>query len=584
MAGLPGFQFLGEDTDYAQLYRLLWPTPNSSPPAASAASASSAAREPPTLTEYIDVWTGGEDNAEGGVDVTDVDENDSEPTARPGPPQLRFINLNKHPKLRVHSLLEPHPPILVVRDEYTEFMTHALQVEKDHERRFFLTGHPGIGMSVGACYFLFWLLASGQSVFLIPETDVVYYFSEAGVQRATDGHTQRNNLAVRAAIKSSWVLIDVDIPSAADWYPREWIKPCSTLVWTSPLRQERLRRFRARFLARVWYMSPWSLEEIAVVTKLEKKDPAEIQARLDLSGPVARSLFFDSSRAGTAEIDSVIRRSFARGLFEFATSQEGADEEASHRMYLVRPQESWDEDGVPRLVREEPTYIFLSSYVAARTVELMTESAETFRERLAAATDDPPTRRAAGKLVESILHRALFRGSVDPFGVGGHGLSELALIGEAPNFVFEAHMTLPPPPLYLRPESQNFAAVDAIVVTDTAIWLVQSSVSDRYSLVFKTLLAILLRLEKQGIKVNGVRLVYCLIGTDERRVGSDARSAARKLTELKAADSADRTRELGQSEPVVKWLMKLDVEGYSFVTLNRLTRAWPAPEEDTAVA
>ncbi|KAJ7016201.1 hypothetical protein C8F04DRAFT_570685 [Mycena alexandri] len=275
MNSLPGFQFLGENTDYAQLHRLLWRTPTSSPPAASAA------REPPTLAEYIDVWTGGEGNAEGGVDVIDVDKNDSEPTPRPGPPQLRIIDLNKHPKLRVHSLLDPRLPTVVVRGEYVEFMTHAFQVEKDDRRRFFLTGQPGIGKSVGACYFLFWLLASGQSVFLMPETDVVYYFSEAGVQHVSDGHTHRNSLTVRAAIKSSWVLIDVDIggsPAAADWYPREWIKPCATLVWTSSPRQERLRRFRTRFRARVWYMSPWTLEEIAVLTKLEKKDPAEIQA------------------------------------------------------------------------------------------------------------------------------------------------------------------------------------------------------------------------------------------------------------------------------------------------------------------
>ncbi|KAJ7016202.1 hypothetical protein C8F04DRAFT_570682 [Mycena alexandri] len=238
----------------------------------------------------------------------------------------------------------------------------------------------------------------------------------------------------------------------------------------------------------------------------------------------------------------------------------------------------------PHLVRVEPTYIFLSSQVAARTVELMAESAHTFRKRLASGFDHPSTLGAAGKLVESILHRALLRGSVDPFGVGGRGLSELPLIGEAPNFVFKAHMTLPPPPLYLRPQSQTFAAVDAIVVTDTVLWLVQSSASDRHSLIFKTLLAILLRLEKQGIKVHGVRLVYCLIGTDDQRVRSAARSAARKLTALKAADSADRTRELGQSETVVNWLMKLDVEGYSFVTPNGLSRVWPAPEEDTAVA
>jgi hypothetical protein len=97
--------------------------------------------------------------------------------------------------------------------------------------------------------------------------------------------------------------------------------------------------------------------DLAKQSKLEKKDPAEIQTRFHLSGPVARSLFFDSSRASTTEIDGVIRRSFARGLFEFATSQEGTDQEASYRMYLVRPQESWDEDGVLRLVRAEPSYI-----------------------------------------------------------------------------------------------------------------------------------------------------------------------------------------------------------------------------------
>jgi hypothetical protein len=249
-------------------------------------------------------------------------------------------------------------------------------------------------------------------------------------------------------------------------------------------------------------------------------------------------------------------------------------------MYLVGPQESWDKDDVLRLSRVEPSYRFISRYVAARTVELMAESADTFRERLASVFDDPRTREAAGTLVESILHRALLRGSVAPFGVGGHGLSELELIGEAPDFILEAHMTRPPP-LYLRPQSQRFPPVDAIVVTDTVLWLVQSTVSDRDKFIFKTLLAILLRLEKQGIKVSGVRLVYCLVSTDDHVM----RSAVRKLTALKAVDSADRTRELGHSGAVVNWFMdNLDVEGYLFATPEGLTRLWPAPEEDTAVA
>ncbi|KAJ7738085.1 hypothetical protein DFH07DRAFT_841473 [Mycena maculata] len=580
---LPGFQPVEERSDYKQLHRLLWRPPTS-------LLAASAAREPAALAEYVDVWTDGGGNGEGGVDAMDVGEDESEPPPRPGPPPIRFIDLDKHPELRVHNLLEPYPPTVVVRGEYVEFMAHALQVEKADERRFYLTGQPGIGKSVGACYFLFWLLASGQSVFFIPATDAVYYFSEAGVQQAIDGNVERDSLDVRAAVKRSWVLVDVDVgdsPSAADWYPRRWVKPCAALVWTSSPREERRRRFTDRFLARVWYMSPWSSEEIAAVTKLEKKVPAEIQARFRLSGPVARSLFFKLARASTADIDQVIKKSFTKGLFEFATSQDSPDEESSHRMYLVRPQEKLDVDGVPRLVREEPTFDFLSSYVATRIVELMDQNLDTVRERLVSAFDNPLTRSAAGKLVESMLHRALRRGLVAPFGVGGRRLSELALIGKAADFILEAHVALPPPPLYLRPQSQNFAAVDAIVVSDAVLWLIQSSVADWHSTVFKTLIAILVRLEQKGIKVDGVRLVYCLVGTNDQRVGRLVRAATKKLTALQAARQVDRVRELGQRVSVVNRLLKLDVEGYTFSTLTGLTRVPPAPEEeeeDTEVA
>ncbi|KAJ7198316.1 hypothetical protein GGX14DRAFT_573553 [Mycena pura] len=568
---LPYFQILEEDNDYVLLYQFLWRTSASSPPAASTAC------EPVALKECINVWEG---NAEG-IDVMD-DEYNSEPSPRPTPPQLRFIDLDKHPKLRVHSLAKPHPPTIVVREEYHVFMTHALQSEEGH-RRFFLTGQPGIGKqpsfsckSVGACYFLFWLLAAGQSVFFLPAPGAVYYFSEAGVQTFQTSPTSSyemlaSNLVVEAAVESSWVLIDV---LAEDWYPGPWVRPCAGLVWTSSPRRQRLLKFRSRYSAKVWYMKAWVREEIALVTIRENKDAAEIQARLRLSGPVAQTLFSDEDRASTTEIDDVITDSFTIGLFESVVSYRvsGTDEKASHRMFLLGPKEIWDEDGVPHLDRAEPAAIFLSIHIAARTPELVVKAEDDLRKRLASTFNYATTCEAASELMEGILHQELRRGPVYPFGVGGHGLSILTLNGQATDYIFESHGTCP---LYLRPKSRNFA-VDSIVVTDTVIWLVQSTMFDRQSLIFKSLLSILLRLEILGINVDRVRLVYCLIGTIGRRVEKAAYSAAEKLEALKATTAVNQERELGQNAKVVDRLLpKFDVEGYSFANLKELTRVWP---------
>ncbi|KAJ7134745.1 hypothetical protein C8R44DRAFT_434418 [Mycena epipterygia] len=109
-------------------------------------------------------------------------------------------------------------------------MAHVTQSEEGG-RRFFLTGHPGIGKSLGACYCLFWLLASHQPVFFIPTTDRVYYFSKDGVQQSIDAEFDDRRL--EATVKRSWVLVDVDIGdnvAAAEWYPRQWTKSCAALV------------------------------------------------------------------------------------------------------------------------------------------------------------------------------------------------------------------------------------------------------------------------------------------------------------------------------------------------------------------
>ncbi|KAJ7227695.1 hypothetical protein C8J57DRAFT_1585199 [Mycena rebaudengoi] len=405
MKPLPGLQPVDEDDVHGRLHQLLWPTPASSPPAASAAG------EPAALAEHVDVWMGNEGNDEGRAD------------------------------LRFHKLIG-HPPQLLVRQEYIEFMTHVMQTKEPGQRRFFLTGQPGIGK---------------QSSFY-----------------TVSGFVLMDHLLSKPA----WVLIDVDIgsnPSTIHWYLQLWVDPCDTLVWTSSPRGERRRHFTKQFLARVWCMSPWSSTEIAAVTKLQEKDPVEIQARFELSGPVARSLFADPERGNLGEIDKVIRTALTKGLFEFATS-EGPDEESSHQIYLVRPHEERDADGVIRLIRRERTFDFLSSKIGPRVVSMMDSTLTAMRTRLVCAFDNPHTRSAAGKLVEAILRRAFSDRPAAPFGFGSP-FCELTLIGKTTDFFFGAHTSPLTPPLYLRPQDQNFAAVDAIIVYNAVLWLVQTSLA-----------------------------------------------------------------------------------------------------------
>ncbi|KAJ7470176.1 hypothetical protein B0H11DRAFT_2041681 [Mycena galericulata] len=489
---LPDFTPGPEDSPYAALHKLLWanePTP----------SQPGDSTEPEPLRKCIESWAA--DNlslwtdSQGDV-AMDVDEDGSEPP--PPPPEVRYIYLRKHPTLCVHVLRDTSSTF-VVRQEYIEFMAYAMKCEIE-KRRFFLTGQPGIGKSLGACYFLFLLLASGQSVFFIPNPNWVYYFSAAGVQRAALATTNMDRFAIEAAVRRSWVLIDIDL--APTWFPARWIVPCASLVWTSSPQASRRHHFTKQFKARTWYMKPWSSQEIEAVTTLDDKNHEDVRDRFNRSGPVARDLFSAPEMAEPASIDIVINMALANNLFNFA----------SFDMFLTQTQEVLDEAGRPFLERREYSLNFLSNYIASRTVELMERHVEKVRQQLAQAFDSPRTCSAAGKLVESMLLHALIHGKIDlpaAFG-GGPVAGQLELIGKAEDFVLETHTPhqCDSRPLYLRPQSPNFAAFNAILVTED----------------------ILARLKTNKITVDSLDLVYCPIGTDEDRVKKLVRLAGERET------------------------------------------------------
>ncbi|KAJ7437847.1 hypothetical protein B0H11DRAFT_2255101 [Mycena galericulata] len=92
--------------------------------------ADSAAHEPESLARHIEscaadlsLWT---DDQDGDATAMDVDKLEQPPPA----PPIRYINLLEHESLAVHRLSTSKK--LIVRQEYVDFMAHAMQGKDTH--------------------------------------------------------------------------------------------------------------------------------------------------------------------------------------------------------------------------------------------------------------------------------------------------------------------------------------------------------------------------------------------------------------------------------------------------------------------
>ncbi|KAG5641956.1 hypothetical protein DXG03_003926 [Asterophora parasitica] len=556
---LGSFKLLQSGDFFADLHELLWPKGPSTPTGGDCT-------EPELLHRYTEIctavpksiWTEKEaDTRKEGAPslVSAVEGGHATPVPfyktyvdeDAPPPPLAYIDLRKHKALRMHELSDMNT--LLIRHEYREFMAYAMNCPSG-QRRFLLTGQSGIGKSVAACYILFVLLASRQSVFLITDPKRIYYFSDYGVQESGTGHpSDMANPHTRAAVRSSWVVIQVDgVRGLESWMPEMWVDWAGGVVWSSsPHPSRTMNRFMKLFDADAWYMKPWTPEEIAAVTTLEGKDPKVIWERLMKTGPVARSLFGSQSPV----TDSIVDCSHADNLYELADSEFG------NILFLVRPQEVLNDTGTV-LERNTPSFHFLSNHIGDhvwKEVERHTDQQRV--EKI---------RSPVGKLVESMLYHALIHRKVKlPAAFGGHGNATVAghieLTGDAENFVFGSQSDSRP--LYLRPQSASFAAVDAILVTGTALCLIQSSLTPLYPPVVATLLRILSRLKANGIAVDSLHLVFCLVGTHRRRIEELVLEAREKL------EASPEAFELGISPIARTRLSKLKVTGLTLDTQNK---------------
>ncbi|KAJ7072583.1 hypothetical protein C8F01DRAFT_1225550 [Mycena amicta] len=547
---LPGFSRLSSGNRYAILHELvLWPTGTQD-----------------RLAPYIEAWNPNLWTVGQAMDV-DPDESDQPPLAA-----IRYINLAEHRRLAVDLL--QGLDTMIIRQEYVDFLADALQqVQEGKQPRFFLTGQPGVGKwsssplplrsYIVLGYFLLRLLASSQPVFFISDSnDSVSYFSETGVEFVMANNSIMQETDVLTALERSWVIIDVDL-GMLDWLPKLWVKSAACVVWTSPPRERRKHHFTKQFDSAVWLMMPWSQEEIAAVTALDKRDHNDVRNRFSVNGPVPRNLFGKNTTTSLSTIDQAIKKALSDGIFSLTISD--VAEKASHEMFMIQPVEVLDASGQPSIQRKEVSFNFLSNFIASRTADLMEQHIEKVRRQLIHAFNNPETRSAAGKLVESIMHSVLIQGKTDlpaAFG-GGKVAAYLELVGKAENFSLEirAQGRRDLRPLYLRPLSANFASADAILVTKTHVCLIQTSLSETHSHNVRTLLRILTRLTTNKIPVDSLRLVYCIVGVEHHHVQNLLGEATKTLKLLQ--DNPNAAKLQNPNEITIKRLKKLEVAGFT---------------------
>ncbi|KAJ7460701.1 hypothetical protein FB451DRAFT_500318 [Mycena latifolia] len=584
MATLPQFTWVNL---YNPLRDALWPAVGG--PVAD----ESARGEPPALLDRIETLTPDDgwltpSSKKSDSDAMDVDDpdgdgqgEDEDPTdgedVNEGPAKIRYIDLEAHPALAIDDLeleVDRHhnKATFVVRHEYGLFMKHAMSrvsnpPDDSYRARFFVTGQPGIGKCFGCYYFLFRLLALGQSVFFVNSSTTVYYFSSDGVQRTEE--TPTNEPTTVNALRVSWVLIDTD--GESDWVPPKIFNRARCVVWTSSPRESRIKEFLKRFGAETWYMKPWSSKEIAAVTERLAIDRDKLLNRLDTGGPVARSLWGGIPVPSAQTIDAAINNALSSNIFAFTPTD-------VHRVFLIQPLVVIDErSGRTCLQRTDYSAEFISAHIAHRTLDLAQYHLERVQGQLAAALNISTTRSVAGKLVEGMMHRALTRGMQLPavFGAGTVA-GTLELIGKAGSFVCETAPTdiAKERPLYLRPESSNFAAV----VTHEKLGFIQASPGDSHRRDFGTMLRIMSRLARGAqVDVSGLgEVIYCLVGTVPEHVQKLVTEASGTLAELKTFDAQKLGKELGMRHTKIAHtrLSTFWVVGYTFDHKQGFTEVW----------
>lgn len=240
-------------------------------------------------------------------------------------------------------------------------------------------------------------------------------------------------------------------------------------------------------------------------------------------GPVPRALFL-SSPANTSLAKVALDEAAIAFLTNPVAHMRGVSGDAvtesqvSHRLYMVLPAFQAAPDGSPIIDREQTQVVFLSDHIAvflsAKLEVLLMKHREVFDE----LTNVGPGQPVAGYVLKGLVHRRISgsstsRGASDlatTFGLTSQP-SRIDVSGTAEGFVLQPRLQ---GDLHIVPVSKNFPAADSMLVTNSAVYLLQVTVSPSHSHGLGFLFAILARLADFNLASSDKSIHYCIVGMD----------------------------------------------------------------------
>ncbi|KAF7301465.1 hypothetical protein MIND_00711900 [Mycena indigotica] len=479
------------------------------------------------------------------------------------PTQLRCLELSQKIRdalisLNANSVTKTNPA-LIIRKEYIEFFQCALDgIEAGKRNRFFVTGKTFLSY-----YIVLRLLASGTPFFLVNEASSAYHFSTDGVQRYSLIDRTRS---LHEKLVTSWVIIDID----AEWtIPPLFMNPLC-LVWTSSPVHSRMKRMRNHFSATIWYMLPWDTTEIVAATELLGLEPKVITKMYAMYGPVARDLFDTAVTTERERIEAAqmqINEMITDARHFLLTEENLSGVQPSHQIFLIRPRRMFD-DGRHYWSRSQYDAEFRSEFMAQKFAECAQQHLDLLQFNIATAFNMSSTRGLAGKMFETLIHRAIvFNQTLLPDVFGRVSAPSISITGSTTKFslAFDPARQALQLPLYLHPTAHNFGAVDAIIVTNASIGLLQISLSATfYRRDFGAMLDIL-----DWMKTGAVcdqPIYYCLVGFNIDNIRRLMSQASKSLEEAKEMDAEELSKAFPTRDQVVahKHLANFQVVGYIF--------------------
>ncbi|KAG8907815.1 hypothetical protein FRB99_001988 [Tulasnella sp. 403] len=285
--------------------------------------------------------------------------------------------------------------------------------------RVIVSGHPGIGKSLFLYYILCQHLVGRKPTILQTENNVFYLFSDSGVQKIPSSFSDLGYIVP----SETWALVDSNTKVRM---PAEAILNCYSVfvVVAASSRNYCMEWDKARTPHHIcmYYMEPWTLEELVAALPYQSLGPKEVptvdqlQSFYHLYGPSAHDAYRSARQPGQykealgSAIDDMTGKVIWKAVRNGNLDSGGLKE--LHKVFMVQP--SPEGDALPPGFsdrHEKMSVLVVSRYV----MDLLWEAHEgiiwrDFIKHFQTTLQDPTAKAFAGQIFEHAAHSVLSSG------------------------------------------------------------------------------------------------------------------------------------------------------------------------------